>query len=317
MRAKALPLLTSLGALGSMLLPAGARAQSPEFIAARSLYAAASYEDALARLSVVSSADDVAEVEQYKALCFVALGRLTEAQQALDGLVAKRPLWVMKESEVSPRVVAMYLDARKRVLPLAIKARYSTAKASYDAKQFEVAGAQFSEVLAILATADLGDGAAVFGDLKMLAEGFAKLAEGEAAATKPAPPAEPPSPPAATASPETTSAAPPPPAPKIYSADDKEVVPPTGVSRNLPPWKPPLPALLKIAHRGILELLVDESGAVTSATVRQSVSPFYDPALVEAAKRWTYKPATRNGEVVKYRILMEINLVPDSRGKHD
>ena len=304
--------------LGVSLIPLAARAQSADFVAARSLYASASYEEALARLATVTASDETVQVEQYKALCLVALGRVPEAQQALERMVVANPLYVMRESEVSPRLITLFREVRKRVLPLEARARYTRAKAAYDDKRFDAAVQQFKELVAILGDPDAGAETSLT-DLKMLGEGFMKLADAEATAAaaaaataaRPAPPppdlptaSAPATPPAASTTPPAGSA--------IYSADDKDVTPPVDSVRKMPVWDPPLPALRKMYHRGVLEVVVDEAGNVKEATMREAVSPFYDPALVAAAKQWKFKPAMKDGQPVKFRKLIQIILQPIS-----
>jgi tetratricopeptide (TPR) repeat protein len=312
--------LLSLAALGGTLLPLAAAAQSADFVAARSLYASAAYEDALARFATITAAEETVQVEQYKALCFVALGRVPEAQQALERMVVANPLYVMRESDVSPRLITMFREVRKRVLPTEVRSRYTKAKTSYDEKRFEAAVQQFKELIAILGDPDVGAESGL-PDLKMLGEGFLKLADAEAtaaaaAAAKPTPPPDlavgpptPPVPPASGTRPAATSTAAPDP---IYSADDKDVTPPVDAVRRMPVWDPPLPAMRKMYFRGVLEVVIDETGNVKETRMRQAVSPHYDPALLAAAMQWKFKPAMKDGRPVKYRKLIEIILQPVS-----
>ena len=103
------------------------------------------------------------------------------------------------------------------------------------------------------------------------------------------------------------SAAPPPvPAlPRIYSADDADVVPPAIVRQPLPYPSPSVPE-----GRGLLEVVVDETGAVASATMRMPVNAVYDTSALAATKTWRYKPATLNGVLVKFRKMIQISLEP-------
>ena len=52
---------------------------------------------------------------------------------------------------------------------------------------------------------------------------------------------------------------------------------------------------------GAIEVVVDESGAVTDARVYLSVNRVYDKVLLESVKQWRYRPATKDGRPVKYR----------------
>ena len=67
---------------------------------------------------------------------------------------------------------------------------------------------------------------------------------------------------------------------------------------------PPFPAQLPVANRGVLELVIDQSGVVESATMRESVNPRYDNQLLTAAKSWQYRPAMLSGKPVTYRLRL-------------
>jgi TonB family protein len=60
--------------------------------------------------------------------------------------------------------------------------------------------------------------------------------------------------------------------------------------------------------RGILELVIDEQGRVTSLDVKVRMHPMFDNQLMQAAKDWRYKPATLDGKPVRYRKLVQINI---------
>jgi TonB family protein len=60
----------------------------------------------------------------------------------------------------------------------------------------------------------------------------------------------------------------------------------------------------------MLEIVIDETGAVESATMLQPLDPGYNRAILDAAKTWSYRPAQRNGMPVKFRKRIQINLNP-------
>jgi TonB family protein len=60
----------------------------------------------------------------------------------------------------------------------------------------------------------------------------------------------------------------------------------------------------------MLEVVINERGAVESAVMRAPVHASYDETLLEAAKRWRFRPATVRGQAVKYRKSFEIVLSP-------
>ena len=285
-------------------------ASDNNFMAAKALYAAGNYEEALSRLTTATAEGGAAEVNQYRALCLLALGRTAEAERSLEDLVTQRPLFRMSETDVSPRVVAMFHDVRKRLLPGATRDLYARARTNYDQKLFVRAATEFKDVVALLGDPDLGRDAAALADLKMVAEGFLKLADMEVAAAakaemdaaalkKAEAAAEAPKPPDA------------PPAIRIYTDADKDVTPPVDIgSRVLPEWKPPPGAAGSFEYRGVLRLLIDEQGKVEQVALVQRVLESYDPLLLEAARKWTFRPARRNGQPVKYQKVIGVTLLP-------
>ena len=40
--------------------------------------------------------------------------------------------------------------------------------------------------------------------------------------------------------------------------------------------------------------------------MRESIVAWYDEVLIKEAKRWSYKPATKDGTPVRYRKLMQV-----------
>ncbi len=294
-------------ALATMLAQGPAAISAADDLSAvKDLYASASFEEALTRLAGAEDRLGKEQTEQYRALCLLGLGRTEEAQSSLERMVAAKPLYSIPESDVSPRLVAMFREVRKRMLPGAARDLYAKAKADYDAKQYASAASQFRDMLAVINDADMGDRAASLSDLKMLGEGFLKLADGEVVAAARAAQAA-----AAARAAAVTPVVPvAPPAPVIYSADDKSVVPPADVERRLPMWNPPTVMARTTEYRGVLELIIDERGAVESAVLRKPVAPTYDPVLLIAAKSWKFQPATRDGVPVKYRKSIDILLAP-------
>ena len=73
---------------------------------------------------------------------------------------------------------------------------------------------------------------------------------------------------------------------------------------------PPFPARAIPSGQGTVEVVVDEAGAVETATIVESVSAAYDRLVLDAAKTWQYKPATLNGAPVKYRKNIGITFRP-------
>jgi hypothetical protein len=280
-----------------LLLWAGAAGAQDTLAAARQLYGSASYDEALAmldRLKTGGAGDPAAAsvIDQYRAYCLLAVGRQPDAERAIESMVAANPAF-RPDDAVSPRLQSVFRDVRRRVLPGVVRQRYVGAKASFDQKAYQAAVDQFDAVLRLLEAPDVIATDPALADLRTVAVGFRDLAKAAAA------PAAVPSP----AGPAAPSSPGPPSPPACYTAADIGVTAPAVIKQNVPPWPPGIPMP---TSRAVLDIVVNERGAVESVVVRQSIVPWYDELLVEQAKRWTYKPATRNGAPVKYRKLIQV-----------
>lgn len=293
--------LTATLAVTFVLSGAGAYAQESDLAAARELYASASYDDALAVLDKLRSsgrsAGQARAIEQYRAFCLLALGRAADAQQAIEAVVAAEPSYQPNESEVSPRVRTAFADVRRRMLPVIIQQKYAQAKTAFDRKDFAAAATGFSQVLVTLADPAVSAeaGRPPLSDLRMLAVGFEELSA--KAAAPPPPPAAPP----------VVVAPPPPPVPvvnRVYSGDDRNVIPPTVINQSLPVFQ----GAVFAPRYGMLEVLISETGEIESAVMTQSVTVAYDRLAIAAARKWRYTPATLNGVPVKYRKAVQISV---------
>jgi TonB family protein len=273
---------------------------------AKDLYNTAAYDEALLvlnRLRQTASSTESTEIAGYQAFCLLALGRTLDARQAIAALVKSDPLYRLSESSSSPRTRAVFDEIRRELLPKIVQQTYDQAKAVYDRKEHDVAVQEFDRVLALLDEPGLS-GLPNMEDLRRLATGFRDLSK--AAATPPPPTVSsvPDLPPTAP------TPAPAPPEPVTYSVGDAGVVPPVLVSKTTPSWRPRSDIERRQLFRGVLELLVDERGNVVAAALGKSVHPAYDPELLEMAKSWKFKPATKDGVPVKYRTTVEVRLGP-------
>jgi predicted lipid-binding transport protein (Tim44 family) len=278
----------------------GAAPAEDSLASARDLYAAAEYEDALGVLNRILTADhrgdDVPAIDQYRAFCLLALGRTTDAEQAIEGVVAADPFF-QPSADVSPRVRSAFTDVRRRMLPAIAQDRYATAKAAFDRKDFVAAETGFKQVLDVLSDPDVGAAAGQppLADIRTLAAGFRDLSAK----------AIPPPPLPAVPTPEPPAPAPRPAAPQIFGPDDAAVVPPAVVHQDLPSFEY---QVLVTPPTGSIEIVIDERGHVETATIRKSILPRYDTRLLEAARAWQYKPATLNGVPVKYRKIVNVSV---------
>jgi len=297
----------SLAALSLFLAaPAGA---APDLANVRELYASASYAEALEVLGSLESTDNTEVIEQYRALCLLGLGRTADAEKALERIVMRRPLYMIPAADVSPRVVTMFHDIRRRSLPGAARQLYVRAKASYDSKDHAAAVSQFKDVLALVNDPDAAAEGPSLTELKQLAEGFLALSQAAVVAAAAPPPAPAPAPAAAPVA-EVTKA---PSVPRVYTASDADVVAPQAITRTMPGWRPPSALIAQQSFRGTLEVIVNEQGIVEWAGIAKPSFPSYDADLLSATKAWRFRPATKRGEPVKYRLAVEVVLLASSR----
>ncbi|MEO8482556.1 MAG: energy transducer TonB [Acidobacteriota bacterium] len=279
--------------------------------AVKASYTAANYDEALQRIAEIEPGRVTPQLEQYRALSLLALGRSAEAGRAFERLVRQAPLYRLTEADVSPRIATTFRDVRRRLLPSIAREIYARGKSSYDQKRYAQSSAELNELLKVLNDADLEGQSAGVDDLKQLAEGFIRLAEAEmslaARVASPAAPVAPASAPAPVSDPSAAVIT------KIiiYTAADANVTPPVEIDRRMPPWAPPaVIARSNMEYRGELRIVVNEIGVVESAFVSRPTVPSYDLTLLEAARRWRFKPAMLNNQPVKYQLSYNVALTP-------
>jgi len=281
-----------------------ASAQNNDLSAARDLYASAAYDEALTLLNRLRTSDhpptDSRAIEQYRAFCLLALGRAADAEQAIEAVVAAEPTYHPGDSDVAPRVRAMFTDVRRRMLPTIIQQKYAQAKAAFDRKDFASAAAGFSQVLVTMAQPEVSAEVSrpPLADIRTLAVGFEELAS--KAVTPPPPP------PVVAVPTSMAATAVPPSPPRIYTGDDPNIIPPLAISQALPSFR----GVSQIQRVGRIEVVIDETGVVESAVMNVSVTSAYDKLAVAAARNWRYTPATVNGVPVKFRKVVQITVKP-------
>jgi len=87
----------------------------------------------------------------------------------------------------------------------------------------------------------------------------------------------------------------------------RDVVPPVPIYSPKPAY-PPWAERQRVTGLAVLELLVDENGAVQEVKVLRGIKPDLglDAAAVAAVRTWRYKPATHGGVRVKVRTTVAI-----------
>ena len=290
-----------------ILTTAGTAAAQGSLATARDLYTAASYDDALAMLNGLHvsdhRSDDGRAIDQYRALCLLALGRTDEATSAIQAIVTEVPSYHLTEADVSPRVRAAFRDVRRLMLPGIIQQKYADAKVAFDRKNLAAASEGFKLVLELLSDSDLGSAAnqSPLSQLRPLASGFLDLTA--AAATPSVAPSAPlliarrsVPPPAPTPSPR-------PAAPRIYGWEDTNVVGPIVLRQTMP-----VLGDVFAQRQGTVEVIINEAGIVETAMMTSPVNAVYDGLVLAAARSWRYKPATIDGVAVKFRHAIQLDL---------
>jgi hypothetical protein len=281
---------------------------------AKSRYEEAAYEDALKLLDAVetSTARDRVQVEQYRALCHIALGHTDQAERAVIALVDADPTYLPPTTIASPKVLAIVTEARSRHIPVVARKLLDSGRAAFAEKNMALATEQFSLLLKLLdepAMADRPERA----DFRTLAQGFAALASAPAPPKAAVPPAAAPTPTpeaaptsAAAGAPRAAAAG----APRAAAA--KAFTPAVPLEETLPPWRPPNQIIGRNEYAGSLKLQIGIDGRVKNATVLKPSHPLYDAALLGTVKTWRYKPATEDGANTESERIIAIRLRPIS-----
>lgn len=291
-----------------------AEARAQELDRARDLYANASYEEALSVLSASADPGNANIVDQYRALCLLALGRQSEAESTLEDLVLRAPGYRIDSGSVSPKLVDLYGRVRRRTLPAVAQRLYRDAKQLYDLGELQKAREGFVELADVLHEASADGASETITGLAQLSEGFRQLVDAQLstraeaerleAATKAAVEAEQVARQVVQRAEEQA---------RIYSSEDSDVTPPSPISRELPRWSPASGPASEMTFRGVFQVVVNEQGGVDAAKVVESIWPSYDEALLSAAPSWRFEPATKNGVPVKFALPLNIVLHPPER----
>jgi TonB family protein len=280
----------------SVAVAPGAQAQdTPRAVslqAVKDLYASAAYEEALTAVGKMDSETPNLEAEEYRVFCLVALGRLDEAEKAVETVLMARPEYHTDSAEASPRIQALFKKVRRRIGPGLVKQMYQEGRAAMERKERDAAIAQFEAMLRIANDPDVRDEAHI-AELRELGAGF--LALTRAAPANPAPP------------PVTESAAAAPARPSV-------VVPPVVIRQQLPGWVPD-PVNRATEFHGSVRVQISAEGKVTQVEMTKSVHPAYDQLVLRAARNWLYQPARKDGIAIPSEKTVQIAVTPAPAGQ--
>jgi TonB family protein len=257
------------------------------------LYASAAYEAALTAVSGLNGSKP--EIDQYRILCLVALGRMDAAERAVEQLLKQHPLYRPLAADTPPRIQELFTTVRRHLGPSLVQAMYLDGKNAFDAKDRAIAVRIFEELARVTDDRDLQD-SPVIGEMRVLAEGFLTLSKAlpsneldDTVGTIPAvAPITIPGP----AAPATVASAPVP------------------IREELPIWTPRDEIGRRLEFRGAVRVSITASGTVESAELVRSIHPAYDELLRRAAKTWTYYPGRINGQAVPSERTITVVLKP-------
>lgn len=140
---------------------------------ARRHYYDAAYEEALSTLATADRASrtQLIEVEQYRALCFIALGRTSDAESAITAIVEADPLYV---PSASPKVQLFISEVRRNVLPGVARRLLESGRAAFTKKDFAQARGDFELLQRVVADPAM-KGQNEIANLRALTDGFVTL----------------------------------------------------------------------------------------------------------------------------------------------
>jgi hypothetical protein len=278
---------------GLTVAPSAQESAADPLSRAKALYASAAYEEALSVLNGLALADDEAiEAAQYRAFCLIALGRTDDATRAIESVVADDPMFMPSAADLSPRVIALFSETRRKLLPDVLRRLFTEGRDAYSAKAHDQALQKFEAILELAADPAIRELEGV-ADMQVLASGFADLSRAARAAAIAAAAAAAPPPPTATP-------ARPGPPPQLAVA----------ISQVFPRWTPTNPNDRSLQFEGVVRVIIGTDGHVMSAEILEPIHPAYDGLLLDAARQWTYRPASREGRPVESTKDISVRLFP-------
>jgi hypothetical protein len=253
----------------------------------QALYEAADYDGALAALDEAGNQDQRAR--EYRALCLLALDRMDDMEKTIEAMVQFDPVYRPAASQ-PPRLRTAFDRVHRRLLPSIVRERYLQAKANQEKARYAESAAGFELVLRLLKEGDDESEAVRWPDNQLRAD-FEAISRLRLDATR--------------------AAQAPRPVPQVhafYRSTDAGVIPPVPIRQEIPPWQSD--DLAAGAFKGELELLIDTRGDVQEVRIAVPIHPAYDPVILQAAAKWKYRPATKDGRPVVYRKSITISLMP-------
>jgi hypothetical protein len=206
----------------------------------------------------------------------VNAGKVAEAEIAFDALVMNYPLYEPNRTEMTPEAHAAFRASRRILLPAIALRDFGRAKAALVQGDIDRAIALGRDVDAVMDRAGADAPPELREQVRTLRN---EALEARRLADQ-----------------------------HIYTGDDAGVVAPRALSRQFP-LSPP--SGVRSDRIGVLEIVVGRQGDVELVKLHTPLNRYHERMVVSAAKAWRYRPATKDGKTVRYRLTVSINL-PES-----
>jgi len=195
---------------------------------------------------------------------------------AFDALVMSNPLYEPRTSDLSPEALAAFRTSQKLMLPMVAQRDYDQAKAALAAGDPDRALSLARQAMAIIDRRVAETPPQLRDQLLTL---VAQATDAAAALNE-----------------------------IVYTDADPDVVPPRQLTRQMPNTSP----IGVPPHRvGWLDMIIGRDGTVEHVKLNTPLNRHHERMIVSPAKAWRFRPATRNGRPVRYRITLKVNL-PES-----
>jgi hypothetical protein len=203
-------------------------------------------------------------------------GLTAEASMALDAMVMANPLYEPRTTDMTPEALAAFRASQRTILPGTAQARYDRAVEALAAGDPDWAIALAQESLAII---DRRLGGQPIQLRQQVATFIAQASEAAVLVNE-----------------------------VVYTDADRDVTPPVRLTRGFPATPP---VGVPPNRVGWLDMIIGRDGQVEFVKLNTPLNRHHERMIVSPAKAGRYRPATKNGRPVRYRIMVKVNL-PES-----
>lgn len=226
--------------------------------------------------AVTTTPPPSARESQRRATALLQQGEAEAASRAFDALVMSNPLYEPRPSDLNPEALAAFRTSQRLILPVKTQRDFELAKAALAAGDPDRALAYANEAKAIIDRRLADTPPQLREQLNAL---IAQATEDIAATNE-----------------------------IVYTDADRDVVPPRQLTRQMPITGPTgVPA----NRVGWLDMIIGRDGTVERVKLNTPLNRHHERMIVSPAKAWKFRPATKAGRAVRYRISIKVNL-PES-----